>query len=59
MGGQIGEALQIENRDYDNILNSKAEWSRNRIPRQMTVVQDEIWEDKYHPKQDASPQESP
>ena len=23
----------------------------------MTVVQDEIWEDKHHPKQDASPQE--
>ena len=37
---QITEALLIEKGDYHNILNSKAEWGRNSIPRQRTVFED-------------------
>ena len=36
---QIGEALEIEKGDFDELLNSKSEWGMNRIPRQ--VIQEE------------------
>ena len=32
---QLAEALAIERGEYNNLLNSKAEWGRNRIPRQV------------------------
>ena len=36
---QISEALEIERGEYDELLNSKAEWGMNKIPRQ--VVQED------------------
>ena len=39
---QIREALKIEAKEYDNIINSKAEWGMNSIPRQKSVYKDEI-----------------
>ena len=40
---QISEALLIEDGVFDNLLNSKTEWGGNRIPRQKTTIQDEVW----------------
>ena len=37
---QIGEALEIERGEYDELLNSMAEWGMNKIPRQL-VQEDE------------------
>ena len=37
---QLAEALAIERGDYDNLLNSKAEWGKNKIPRQVLQVDD-------------------
>ena len=39
---QIREALKIEAKEYDHIINSKAEWGMNSIPRQKSVYKDEI-----------------
>ena len=39
---QISEAIAIEESDYDNLLNSKSEWGMNAIPRQKTVVDDQV-----------------
>ena len=38
----MAEAIAIEDSQYDNLLNSKAEWGLNSIPRQRTVVDSEI-----------------
>ena len=39
---QVAEAIAIEDSQYDNLLNSKAEWGLNSIPRQRTVVDSDI-----------------
>ena len=41
---QVAEAIRIEDGGYDNLLNSKAEWGANKIPRQKLVVEDQIQE---------------
>ena len=46
---QIKEALLIENhREKVNILNSRAEWGLNRLPRMKITVEDEVFEEKTH-----------
>ena len=46
---QIKEALLIQNnREKVNILNSKAEWGLNRLPRMKITVEDEVFEEKIH-----------
>ena len=49
---QIGEALEIEKGDYDELLNSKSEWGMNRIPRQV-IQQEDV---NPQPHQEAAPQ---
>ena len=41
---QIRETLVIQEGEYDNLLNSKAEWGMNSIPRQRIVYNDVLWE---------------
>ena len=38
---------------YDNLLNSKTEWGGNRIPRQKTTIQDEVWNSSRDPRNGA------
>ena len=46
---QIKEALLIQNnREKVNILNSRAEWGLNRLPRMKITVEDEVFEEKTH-----------
>ena len=49
---QIGEALEIERGEYDELLNSMAEWGMNKIPRQ--VVQED---EDPQPHQEAAAQQ--
>ena len=37
--------MAIQDGKYDNLLNSKAEWGMNAIPRQRVMFKDSLWED--------------
>ena len=39
---QISEALAIENMNCDHIMNAKAEWGRNLIPRLKNMPEEEF-----------------